>query len=301
MWKDFFYFSKSERRAVLFLLTLLFVFICMWVLFPVKEEETLEQDQEGIEEIKNFLAGVHEMEESQSLQYSYDKPKKRKVVLAAFDPNSADSIDFLQRGLSPFIAHTILQYRRAGGKFRTADDFSRVYGLSSEEFKILKPYIRIAEVFRRKQDTLHAVKKMRKDTLAVYKYPEGTLVDLNEADTTELKKIPGIGSGIARMIVAYRNRLGGFYDTAQLKEVDYVNEGMLKWFKLENASIHRINANKAGLDKLRSHPYMNFYKAKVIMEYRRKKGKLKSLSQLSLYEEFTEKDLERLSYYLTFD
>ena len=54
MWKDFFYFSKSERRAVLFLLTLLFVFICMWVLFPVKEEETLEQDQEGIEEIKNF-------------------------------------------------------------------------------------------------------------------------------------------------------------------------------------------------------------------------------------------------------
>lgn len=301
MWKDFFYFSKSERRAVLFLLTLLFVFICMWVLFPVKEEETLEQDQEGIEEIKNFLAGVHEMEESQSLQYSYDKPKKRKVVLAAFDPNSADSIDFLQRGLSPFIAHTILQYRRAGGKFRTADDFSRVYGLSSEEFKILKPYIRIAEVFRRKQDTLHAVKKMRKDTLAVYKYPEGTLVDLNEADTTELKKIPGIGSGIARMIVAYRNRLGGFYDTAQLKEVDYVNEGMLKWFKLENASIHRINANKAGLDKLRSHPYMNFYKAKVIMEYRRKKGKLKSLSQLSLYEEFTEKDLERLSYYLAFD
>lgn len=301
MWKDFFYFSKSERRAVLFLLTLLFVFICMWVLFPVKEEETLEQDQEGIEEIKNFLAGVHEMEERQSLQYSYDKPKKRKVVLAAFDPNSADSIDFLQRGLSPFIAHTILQYRRAGGKFRTADDFSRVYGLSSEEFKILKPYIRIAEVFRRKQDTLHAVKKMRKDTLAVYKYPEGTLVDLNEADTTELKKNPGIGSGIARMIVAYRNRLGGFYDTAQLKEVDYVNEDMLKWFKLENASIHRINANKAGLDKLRSHPYMNFYKAKVIMEYRRKKGKLKSLSQLSLYEEFTEKDLERLSYYLTFD
>ncbi|WP_281514935.1 ComEA family DNA-binding protein [Phocaeicola sartorii] len=301
MWKDFFYFSKSERRAVLFLLTLLFVFICMWVLFPVKEEETLEQDQEGIEEIKNFLAGVHEMEESQSLQYSYDKPKKRKVVLAAFDPNSADSIDFLQRGLPPFIAHTILQYRRAGGKFRTADDFSRVYGLSSEEFKILKPYIRIAEVFRRKQDTLHAVKKMRKDTLAVYKYPEGTLVDLNEADTTELKKIPGIGSGIARMIVAYRNRLGGFYDTAQLKEVDYVNEDMLKWFKLENASIHRINANKAGLDKLRSHPYMNFYKAKVIMEYRRKKGKLKSLSQLSLYEEFTEKDLERLSYYLAFD
>lgn len=107
--------------------------------------------------------------------------------------------------------------------------------------------------------------------MAVYKYPEGTLVDLNEADTTELKKIPGIGSGIARMIVAYRKRLGGFYDMAQLKEVNYVDEDMLRWFKLGNAPIHRINANKAGLDKLRSHPYMNFYQAKVIIEYRRKK------------------------------
>ena len=80
MWKDFFYFSKSERRAILFLLTLLFIFMCIWVLFPVKEE-SLEQDQEGIEEIKNFLAGVHEMEEKESLRYSYDKPKRREVVL----------------------------------------------------------------------------------------------------------------------------------------------------------------------------------------------------------------------------
>lgn len=94
---------------------------------------------------------------------------------------------------------------------------------------------------------------------------------------------------------------GGGYGTVQLKEVNYVDEDMLKWFKLGNTPIHRINANKAGLDKLRSHPYMNFYQAKVIIEYRRKKGKLKSLSQLSLYEEFTEKDLERLSHYLAFD
>ncbi len=302
MWKDFFYFSKSERRAILFLLTLLFTFVCIWALFPVKEEEPLEQDQEGIEEIKKFLAGVHEIEKKKSLQYSsYDEPKKREVILAAFDPNVADSIEFLQRGLPPFIAHTILQYRRAGGKFRTVDDFSRIYGLSPEKFKILKPYIQISKAFQQKQDTLHIIKRREKDTLAVYKYPEGTLVDLSEADTTELKKIPGIGSGIARMIVAYRKRLGGFYDTAQLNEVDYVDEGMLKWFKLGNAPIHRINVNKAGLDKLRSHPYMNFYQAKVIIEYRRKKGKLKNLSQLSLYEEFTEKDLERLSHYLAFD
>ena len=125
MWKDFFYFSKSERRAILFLLTLLFIFMCIWVLFPVKEE-SLEQDQEGIEEIKNFLAGVHEMEEKESLQYSYDKPKRIEVVLAAFDPNSADSIEFLQCGLPPFIAHTILQDRKSTRLNSSHTDISRM-------------------------------------------------------------------------------------------------------------------------------------------------------------------------------
>ena len=56
------------------------------------------------------------------------------------------------------------------------------------------------------------------------------------------------------------------------------------------------------LDELSlQHPYMDFYKAKVIVEHRRRRGKLTSLAQLSLYEEFTEQDLERLAPYLSFD
>lgn len=156
-----FLFLEKRTQSYTFFVDFAFHIYVYMGSFPVKEE-SLEQDQEGIEEIKNFLAGVHEMEEKESLQYSYDKPKRIEVVLAAFDPNSADSIEFLQCGLPPFIAHTILQYRRAGGKFRTADDFSRVYGLSSEKFNILKPYIQISEAFRRKQDTLHFIKRWRK-------------------------------------------------------------------------------------------------------------------------------------------
>ena len=57
---------------------------------------------------------------------------------------------------------------------------------------------------------------MPQDTL--FKYQPGTVINLNEADTTELKKIPGIGSAIARMIVNYRTQLGGFYKIEQLQE-----------------------------------------------------------------------------------
>ena len=37
-----------------------------------------------------------------------------------------------------------------------------------------------------------------------------------------------------------------------------------------------------------------------LVEYRKKKGILKSLKQLSLYEEFTPQDLERISHYICF-
>ena len=38
-----------------------------------------------------------------------------------------------------------------------------------------------------------------RDTLPYLpKYPEGTVIDLNRADTASLKRVPGIGSGLAR-------------------------------------------------------------------------------------------------------
>ena len=153
-----------------------------------------------------------------------------------------------------------------------------------------------------KKDTLRQrVFSPKKEYVKAFKYPEGTLVDVNSADTAELKKIPGIGSGIAGGIVRYRERLGGFYALSQLEEVKHVTPELLKWFKLDNDSIRKLEINKASLDKLCAHPYLTFYQAKVIVEHRRKKGQIKSLSQLALYEEFTEKDLERLSAYVSFD
>lgn len=145
MWKDFFYFRKANAELYFFVDFAFHIYVYMGSVSS--KGRVFGTGSRGDRRNKNFLAGVHEMEEKESLRYSYDKPKRREVVLAAFDPNSADSIEFLQRGLPPFIAHTILQYRRAGGKFRTADDFSRVYGLSSEKFNMLNLISRYQRLF----------------------------------------------------------------------------------------------------------------------------------------------------------
>lgn len=300
MWKDFFYYSKSERRVILLLMFIALLLLGVWIgvhwLYPSSAPVGLSDS----EEVDSFWVSLREKEKKSYRQPSFAK-EEISVVLQPFDPNTADSLTLRKLGLPVFIVRNILKYRKKGGVFRSPEAFSRIYGLQEEQFQILKPYIVIAKPTNDKSVVRDTLPQIR-DTIAyVPKYPEGTIVDLNQADTSVLKRIPGIGSGLARMIVSYRQRLGGFYDVSQLQEIPHVDARLNKWFTVTSEKVQKIQVNRASLEKLKMHPYMDFYKAKIIMEYRRKRGKIKSLSQLSMFEEFTEKDLKRLSPYLSFE
>ena len=136
------------------------------------------------------------------------------------------------------------------------------------------------------------------------KFAAGTVIEINTSDTLQLMKIPGIGTAFAKRITGYRNLLGGFYRLEQLQEVYGMYEELYeKIIPYMQADIHEITpvpANTASLDKLRAHPYINFYQAKAIVEMRNKKGKLENINELCLLEEFTEEDLERIKHYLAF-
>ena len=274
MWKDFFYYSKSERRAVYVLLVLIAVLVVSMVFIPKQQTPSCIVGS-------NPDSLVLKKSASEITRGSGNSNPDSKVELFSFEPNLADSLEFIRLGLSKYVVRNIIKYRQKGGRFNTPEAFSRIYGLTEEKFVELKPYIYISEAFTKKPVMVSRVrfpeKQVKKDTLKrTFKYPVGVRVDVNLADTSELKKIPGIGRGIASRIVRYRTRLG-------------------------DESIRKLEINKASLEQLRSHPYLNFYQAKAIVEHRRKRGDIKSLSQISLYEEFTEKDLQRLSAYVSFD
>jgi DNA uptake protein ComE-like DNA-binding protein len=139
---------------------------------------------------------------------------------------------------------------------------------------------------------------------ATEKFATGTVIEINSSDTLQLVKIPGIGASFAKRIAGYRNLLGGYYRLEQLQEVYgmYVElyEKITPYLKADSCKITAISVNSASLDKLKSHPYINFYQAKAIVELRKKKGKLLDIQEFSLLDEFTADDLERLKHYLTF-
>ena len=218
-----------------------------------------------------------------------------------FDPNTADSTTLLRLGLQPWQVRNIYKYRAAGGVYRRPLDFARLYGLTRKQYLALEPYIHISADYqsaaslyqpelRPVTDTVHHVK---------YKLSAGESVDLNTADTTLLQRVPGIGSYFARQITNYRSRLGGFYALQQLLEIEDFPQQALPFFKV-SGEVHKLNINQLTLNELKRHPYLNYYQARDIVNYRRLRGQLKSLDDLRLLHDFTPTDMERLSHYVAF-
>lgn len=137
------------------------------------------------------------------------------------------------------------------------------------------------------------------------KYPDGTVIELNSADTTSLKKVPGIGSGFANRIVKYRTLLGGFYSVSQLREVYGIDEERYKametWFSVDTSFISQLHVNLLPPDSLPRHPYLNYRQTRTLKQIRKQKGRLSGWENLKLMEEFTEADRNRLTPYLSFE
>lgn len=239
MWKDWFFYSRGQRRAIIFLLLVLILLICILASENIGNNRT----EIAIDPLKIADSLYVRIDNDKRNRDNYRRYKDKEPV---YKKNKKQSSDFS-------------------------------YEHKKEENKEIKKYP--------KQEKFNA----------------GIIIDVNTADTSILKKIPGIGSVISRNIVNYRNRLGGFYNTAQLLEVQYVDSTLMKWFEVKSDVFRKIKINKAGIDELRSHPYMDFYKAKAIIDFRRKRGSIDGMSQISMFEEFTEEDIDKLSHYFSFE
>lgn len=331
--REFFYFSRREKKSILLLMVATgIVFLAGSLLSAWKLQghtgstETPESDTVSCN-YQAFMASIKIQEHTQERQYigrqytakefpdnPYFSDRRDEetvpLFLSPFNPNTADSITLRQLGLSARTVTNLLRYRSKGGKFRKVEDIRKIYGMTEEEYATLAPFVHIApeDTVRRMQQLYTSSSSASSASSATStspaenrKYPSGTIVSLNLADTTELKHIPGIGSGIARLIVNYRSRLGGFYRIEQLEEIHLDYRQLNDWFSIDTTYIRHINLNNTGVERLRAHPYISFYQAKAFAEYRKKKGRLTSLKPFYLHEEFTAEDLERISHYVCFE
>lgn len=293
--KDLFYLNRSDRSILLFFLVLAVAAIAVIAL------------SDGDETSSSFLnADSASMARGQTPYAADARPPyynvdARTPELFAFDPNTADSTTLLRLGLQPWQVRNIYKYRAAGGVYRRPLDFARLYGLTRKQYLALEPYIRISADYAPASSLYQPELRPSADTIHHHRHKisAGESVDLNTSDTTLLQRVPGIGSYFARQIVNYRNRLGGFYSSRQLLEIDDFPQQALPFFKASGTP-NKLNVNQLTLNELKRHPYLNYYQARAIVDYRRLRGPLKSLDDLRLLRDFTPADMERLSHYAAF-
>ena len=231
----------------------------------------------------------------------YYATETKKVERFPFDPNTADSTQLLRLGLQPWQVRNIYKYRAHGGIYRQKEDFARLYGLTVKQYRELEPYIRISSDYLPASTLVGERQQVKRDTLRYpVKIQENEHIVLNTADTTQLKKVPGIGSYYAREIIRHGQRLGGFVNVDQLDEIEDFPKDAKQYFVIANAHPKRMNINRLTLQQLRRHPYINFYQAKAITDYRRLHGDIKSLNELRLSKDFSDEVIRRLEPYIEY-
>lgn len=325
MLKRLFYLQRGDRQALVALLLLVVVLVSL-VYFVGNGYEHTEAMADST---RQDSAGQHSAGKQARHTASYYQPDQRPLHLSPFDPNTADSTQLLTLGLSTWQVRSIYRYRAKGGVYRTPNDLARLYGMTKKQFETLRPYIRIADDYRPAADFYKSdyhygerqarytqgenkltaqSEAQRRDTAdkqTAYNYPHkikpGQHIAINTADTTELQRIPGIGRYYAQKIVRYRDRLGGFVSKRQLEEeLGDVPPDTYAYMEIDAAKVKRLNINKLTLKQLSRHPYINFYQAKAICDYRRTHGPIKSLQELHLLDDFPPAAIERLLPYVEY-
>ena len=283
MWKNFFYFTKREKSGLIFL-TILITGIFAGKFFLGKPENQLPEELR-IETENTVGNSTAETISEQEKQSSYNKPYNNSN-------NKADNSSYNNPNKN---TRNNLSNRNNSSNRKSSGNPSNQSNKQDEK----RTY------FNNQQNNSYKTNDSIRNVAKIDKLEPGSKIDLNTADTALMMRVPGIGQTYAVRILKYRKILGGYYSVEQLKEVynmyEELYEKIIPYFNISQQNITLIYINKASLDQLRAHPYIDFYQAKAIIELRKKNGNLSSIEALSMLEEFPPETIEKLKHYLSFE
>lgn len=307
--RSYFYFSKKERRAVLLLLMLIIVFAVSPRIFPyIVKPKQIPVDTAFLQQlktVKQHFPAEKPLSAVAPEASSNDFDVKNNAIIRAsvFDPNTASETALLQMGLRPRLVRTLINYRSKGGKFRKPSDLARIYGMDEKTFASLAPYIQIKDAYSGQSVAISNAPTFNlRETAFKGTHSPSLKIDINTADTTEWRRLPGIGSRLASRIVHFREKLGGFRSVAQVAETyglpDSTYRIILPMLLHSKTDMRTLNINAVSLQALQQHPYISYSIAKAIVAYRAQHGTFSRLEDLQRIMLMNDSIYQKISPYL---
>jgi len=292
-------FSKSETNGSILLigLVILIAIVPRWFINTHRlTEVSTNADKIKLQEWYSNIEFTREI--------SAENPKTGKTTsepqlnIKSFDPNWVSRKELASMGIPDNVVNNIVNYRRAGGFFRTKNDLKKIYGMNEDLYARMEPHISFSK------QLAHIKKESSYERPAIEKEEEKVLlsIPINQATAGELEKIRGIGPTLSKRIIKYRDLLGGFHTNDQLNEVYGLDEEVLNEIT-QNITIDSIapaiNINDTDQKSLAAHPYVNYALASAIINYRTVHGPFKEKKGLKEIKIVSDSLYNKLSPYIS--
>lgn len=280
--RKWFSFSKGERVAIITILALILLLVLACLLRPSRKSLS----DESLHNLDSLLALRQAAIEQQQQQQAEKPQEMAELHPFPFNPNTTTEEEWLQIGLTERQVRNIMNYKAKGGKFYSKNDLGKLYTISEEEFAQLEPFIVLPEVQR--TTSYKSASKKKEEQKGEESKPEEKkpipIVDINTVDSTTLVELPQIGPYTASRIIEFREKLGGFVNLEQLRDVKGMDEARFAtiqpYIRIGEVETKKIDVNRADFKTLVHHPYLSYDQVKCIFNQREKRGMIKNWAQL---------------------
>jgi competence protein ComEA len=136
MIKDYFAFTRGEKRGAVILLLII---VCLIAAnFSIDYFKSTQQT-----DFSEFENAINQFEKDRII----DNPEEVSIEinLFEFDPNTTSDEEWKKLGFKDWQIKTINNYKTKGGSWKTKNDVSKIYGLDSNHYQQLKPFILLPE------------------------------------------------------------------------------------------------------------------------------------------------------------
>ncbi|MFI8378844.1 helix-hairpin-helix domain-containing protein [Leeuwenhoekiella sp. NPDC079379] len=274
----------SKKRSGILLLVVIFCGCWIFYFWSSRNKTSIEPNAE----IAIYQARIDSLKRIKSVK---SIPK-----IYPFNPNFITDYKGYTLGLSTEELDKLFSFRQKEKWINSAEDFQEVTGVSDSLLAVISPYFKFPDWVTNSK-TSQTTKSFSFKSFN----PQN---DLNKATFESLISLPEMTEGSARLILAYRKKIGGFIEDNQLYDIYNVKRNQVIEVKKEftvksKPVIVLINVNTANASDLATIPFLTFDIARSIIDYRILNEGIKNLDELLKIDGITPYKLDRIKLYLS--
>jgi len=284
--KSHFALSRSQQNGI-FVLVLLIIGFQVFMFIDISSEE--QSDIINEDRIQDFQKQLDSLNRNTSL---------RRDTIYPFNPNYINDYKGYILGMNLEEIDRLLAYRKNGKWINSERDFQNVTGVSDSLLRKISPSFRFPEWINKQNSSTFRTQKTSG--------PDLVILDLNLASAEDFKLINGVGEVLSQRIVKYRNSIGGFLSSIQLKDVYGLSPEVIgrieeKFQIRSRPDVPIRNLNSINEAELAEIPYFDNKLAKTIISYRKLNEGISSFEELSKINTFPYDKIDRIKLYLTLE